>query len=319
MTEATCSVSSAEGNEVDLSLVVTTYNRVDQLERALASLARLERPAALRAEILVVDNNSNDGTATQLRAISAAWVGIPLRHTVELHQGVSHARNRAMAEARGLWVAYMDDDQEAAPDYLVEFSRAATHLAAADCIGGKILYRHEGELPPWLPPLIETVGQIDLGEHPLRLDHPDQLLKGGNIAFRLDRLRALGGFDPRLGRVANSLLAGEEDELQHRLRAAGGAVWYWPGLVQFNGLPPAKLEKTYWRRHALGYGETQRLRSGERRQWPPWLLTRLAAASTRWIYSKLTRSSDAFRRELDLLEVWGALRQPESNKPNQST
>lgn len=292
---------------MDLSLVVTTFNRAHILGRTLASIAALERPAGFATEVLVVDNNSTDATATVLADLVQGWRGPPLHTVFEPRQGLSHARNQGAAQARGHWVAYMDDDQLIAPDYFVEFERALKG-PAAEIIGGRIHYHHEAPLPDWLPPLIRTVGQIDLGPKPRTLDPLLDLLKGGNIAIRRDTLMAAGGFDPALGRTGGTLLAGEEDDLQRRVAQAGGRVLYWPGLVQFNLLEPHKLHKQYWRRHAYGDGMTQRLRSRERRRLPPWLLGRLGRSSLDWAWSALRRSPTRFEQELDVWTCLGALR-----------
>lgn len=292
---------------MELSLVIPTFNRAHVLERTLAAIAELECPADLTAEVVVIDNNSRDATATTLAGIAANWQGLPLRLAFEPRQGVSHARNKGAAVAQGRWIVCMDDEQLIAPNYLVEFQRALRG-PAAEIIGGRIEYRHEAPLPDWLPPLIRTVGRIDLGPTPRLLDPRNDLLKGGNMAIRRDALMAVGGFDPALGRVGNILLAGEEDELQRRVAATGGRVLYWPGLMQFNVLEPQKLHKSYWRRHAYGDGMTQRRKGGDLRRLPPWLLGQLAQTSLAWLSAEITRSPARFDRELDVWTSLGALR-----------
>lgn len=298
---------------MDLSLVVTTYNRAIQLQRALESLAALRHPDGFEAEILVVDNNSQDGTEARLRTIADAWAGLPLRRLFEEKQGVSHARNCAALHARGEWLSFMDDDQLIAPDYLIEFRRAiGTH--AADAIGGRIVYQHDAPLPDWLPPLIRTVGQIDLGPDPRYLNPATELLKGGNFAVRRDHLLALGGFNPALGRVGSALVGGEEDELQRRLVAAGGRILYWPGLVQFNMLEPQKRRKRYWRRHAYNYGITLRSMENDVRKLPPWLVKRLLQATAAWSQAALRASPTHFERELEIWTCLGAMRAAPKSK-----
>lgn len=288
---------------MDLSLVVTTFNRAHLLKRTLGSIAALERPSDFKAEVLVVDNNSRDATAATLAAIAARWSGLPLRLCLESRQGLSHARNRGAAEARGQWVAYMDDDQMIAPDYLVEFRRALRG-PQAEIIGGRIEYRHEAPLPDWLPPLIRTVGQLDLGAAPRLLDPATDLLKGGNFGIRRDTLESAGGFDPGLGRVGSILLAGEEDELQRRVSAAGGKLLYWPGLMQFNVLEPGKLHKRYWRRHAFGWGCTQVMARPPMQRLAAWQVRATAQALLAWLRTSGRRR---FEAELEVWEAAGAM------------
>ena len=291
---------------MDLTLVITTYKRPEQLTRALRSAEQLRPCAGLQAELLVVDNNSPPDTCAAFEAVASHWQGMPLRYAFEPRQGVSHARNRAVSESRANWIAYMDDDQTIAGDYLVEFERAR-HWPGAQCIGGPIRYANAENLPPWLPPLIRTTGQIDLGPEPQELDPGRTLLKGGNFAVRREALEALGGFDSRLGRVGTQLLAAEEDDLQTRLRARGGRILYWPGLLQWNHLEREKRTKAYWRRHALGYGRTLARQRARHPAAELWIYRRIASAMFRAIGLRLRKSSDAFRAELDLFEALGSL------------
>lgn len=288
---------------MNLSLAVTTFNRAHCIERALASIAALELPANFQAEVLVVDNNSTDSTAELLAKVQAGWQGLPLRLLAERRQGLSHARNCALAAARGEWIAYMDDDQTIAADYLVEFARTRARTRA-DVIGGRVLYQFDAPLPDWLPPLIRTVGQIDLGDAVLSLQTPPQFLKGGNIAFRRDKLAQVGGFDPRLGRIGASLLAGEEDDVQLRMVRQGSSIQYWPGLVQYNELPPGKRKKSYWRRHAFGWGATQTLSLAVHPALPWWRLRSAATAVWHWLSAS---RKQRFEAELDVWAAAGAI------------
>ena len=291
---------------MDLTLVITTYKRPEQLTRALRSAEQLRPCADLQAELLVVDNNSPPDTRATFEAAAAHWQGMPLRYAFEPRQGVSHARNQAVTKSQASWIAFMDDDQTIDAEYLDEFERAR-HWPGAQCIGGPIRYANAENLPPWLPPLIRTTGQIDLGPEPQELDPGRTLLKGGNFAVRREALQALGGFDSRLGRVGTQLLAAEEDDLQTRLHAREGKILYWPGLLQWNHLEPEKRTKAYWRRHALGYGRTQRLRLGPNARVRPWMLRELATSMALWLYHCVRDSPTTFELELRVWEIAGVL------------
>jgi glycosyltransferase involved in cell wall biosynthesis len=292
---------------MDLTLVITTYQRPAQLTRALRSAGQLRPCAGLLAEVLVVDNNSPPDTRAAFEAMAGQWNGLPLRYAFEPERGVSHARNRAIAESRASWIAYMDDEQTIDPDYPIEFERAR-HWPGVRCVGGPIRYANAHDLPPWLPPLIRSTGQIDLGPAPQELDPVRTLLKGGNIAVRREALEAMRGFDARLGRVGGQLLAAEEDDLQTRLYAQGGKILYWPGLLQWNYLEPVKLTKAYWRRHALGCGQTQRRKLTHADRLQPWMFKQLADAVLKWAQHAIRGGPHTFERELGVWEAFGVLK-----------
>lgn len=93
-----------------VTVVIPTYNRAALLGRALASLgAQTRRPE----EIIVVDDGSSDGTAALVRECFGGVV-----YASQERAGVSAARNRGIAQARGEWIAFLDSDDEWRPGKL---------------------------------------------------------------------------------------------------------------------------------------------------------------------------------------------------------
>ena len=143
------------------TLVVTTYNRAALLTRVLESIAASGVDWA-RHEVVVVDNNSSDGTAQASRGFAEAHPTLPLRYLFEPRQGLLHARNAGLAAAQAWHIAFMDDDQQIDPNCLHALPMALARTGAA-CLGGRIFYRNAHDLPVWLVPLVDRIAQIDLG------------------------------------------------------------------------------------------------------------------------------------------------------------
>jgi glycosyltransferase involved in cell wall biosynthesis len=99
-----------------LSVVVPTYNRCDSLRLTLDGLARQSYPAD-RFEVVVVSDGSTDGTEAML-ADYARRTSYTLRPLTQQNAGPSRARNRAIREATGDIVVFIDDDVEPAPAFL---------------------------------------------------------------------------------------------------------------------------------------------------------------------------------------------------------
>src|SRR3954467_6616476 len=80
-----------------VTVAIPTYNRADFLRQTLAGLVAQQFPRE-HFEILVIDNNSRDHTA----AVVAEFASAPTapRYVREAKQGLDHARNRALVEAR---------------------------------------------------------------------------------------------------------------------------------------------------------------------------------------------------------------------------
>lgn len=238
-----------------ISLVITTYNRAALLGKALESVARSKIDNPLQVEVVVIDNNSTDHTREAVDGVRAHGFPFELRYVLEQHQGLSHARNRGAHEASGTYVAYMDDDQLIDEHYLSRIE-GVFQRTQATCAGGPVLYYNKSELPYWVSPLLENTGQTWYGDKVKVLGPADGMLQGGNMVFNRGELIRIGGYDTKLGRAGDSLMAGEEDDLQNRLHAANKTVVYDPGLVQYHYLAPVRLTKRYWRRHKFDYGRT---------------------------------------------------------------
>lgn len=101
---------------LSVAVVIPTYNRAGPLARALASVGRQSlRPA----EVVVVDDGSDDGTCEMV-----AQRFPEARLVRQLHAGVSAARNRGIGAAESEWLAFLDSDDEWLPDKLAIQMRA---------------------------------------------------------------------------------------------------------------------------------------------------------------------------------------------------
>src|SRR5262249_48517636 len=122
-----------------ISLCICTYNRSRSLNETLNSVRGLQSLEAL-LEILIIDNNSTDDTADIVETFAPE---LPIRRVVELSQGLSHARNRAIAEFRGELLLFTDDDVLLDPDWLTAYALAASKFPRAQFFGGRILPQWE--------------------------------------------------------------------------------------------------------------------------------------------------------------------------------
>lgn len=118
-----------------ISVIICTYNRADLLAGALESVCQ-QSLAASAYEIVVVDNNSTDETPQVSRAYAERYPDV--RYYIEPQQGLSYARNRDWQEARGEYVAYIDDDCQAPASWLAVGQAVIEHVAP-DGFGGPIL------------------------------------------------------------------------------------------------------------------------------------------------------------------------------------
>ncbi|MCU0914605.1 MAG: glycosyltransferase [Planctomycetes bacterium] len=227
-----------------VSITIQTYNRAAVLAETLETLRSLRRPAAMEYEILVVDNNSHDETADVIGRYRDL-LAPRLRGVFEPRQGLSHARNRALAEARGTVVSFLDDDVVVEPGWL-EAVWAAFTTYGATVVGGRsyLIYPPARSRPAWLPAHHEDMySRLDYGPEPLV--GTDKELFGLNFSVLREEALAVGGFDSSFGRCGNKLACGEESDLLARLRRTGGVVVYEPRAVVGHKVPAERLTKKW--------------------------------------------------------------------------
>ena len=197
-----------------VSVVVPTYNRALLLGRTLRAILAQE---CTDLEVVVVDDGSTDETART--AVAADPRVAVIRN--QQPAGVSAARNRGIAAARGDWIAFCDDDDLWSPLKLIR------QLEAADRAGADWVYAGDVNIDEGL--------QVLSGGPP---PDPEAVLAGmsrsnplasgsSNVLVRTSVLAAIGGFDPTLRRT-------EDWDLWIRLAKTGPPAWVREPLVAYS-------------------------------------------------------------------------------------
>lgn len=233
-----------------ITITIQTYNRAEELRKTLVGLSRIETRGAPEHEVLVVDNNSSDHTPAVVEELVPVFEG-RLRYIHEARQGLSHARNRAVAESRHELVAFLDDDVEVDGNWLLSLATAyETSKYAA--IGGRTYLVYPGARPSWLGERSEgALTKMEYGPK-ARPANPGELY-GVNLSFRKEWLQRVGGFRTDLGRIGNCLLSSEEEDVLERVVAAGGKLLYEPSAVVGHRVAPSRLRRRwFWARSYWG-------------------------------------------------------------------
>lgn len=129
-----------------LSIVLITCNRKDEIIKAIES-CRTHTERAF--EVVVVDNNSTDGTETAVRSYCVEKNLSLQYHYLDQNTGVSFARNIGYREANGDILFFIDDDavvisEGNSLDLVADYMRANKDVMA--CVGTSIDYRYGGKM-----------------------------------------------------------------------------------------------------------------------------------------------------------------------------
>jgi glucosyl-dolichyl phosphate glucuronosyltransferase len=294
---------------VAYTVALCTHNHADRLGRTLADLAQLKAPQA-PWEFLIVDNGCGDGTPDLLAPYP--WPdGWQVRVVRESKLGLSNARNRAIAEARGEYVIFMDDDETADPDWLCAFERLILSKDP-DAFGGRIRVLFEDMRPEWLKDdLLGFLGELNRAEGIAPLTDPHASFYGGNFGIRKTVCDRVGGFDAMLGRKGTDNTGGEEVDFYRRLLDAGFKVWWTPEAVIHHRIQTAKLERTYFLdlHYRMGRMEAIRKRGSGSRLPPPYLFGQLLRAiGAVWEDYRQAGRNATLRKEMNVAYFFGQIR-----------
>lgn len=243
-----------------VSFIICTYNRASYLADTLQSLLKFGN-TDFDYEILVIDNNSTDETPQVIdrEAKHAAEKGCKLRAVKETRQGLSHARNRGIQEARAENLVFFDDDIRATESLIPAWCSFFAGNPGALAAGGKIHVQFDAPKPDWMSHfLLPLLGHHDLGDR-RKAYPPGKYPFGGNMGFRKSLLDETGYFNTNLGRKGDELNAAEEKELFQRIRKLSAQVYYLPDAFLHHRVDSNRLTLAYIRRQALGLGRSMKL------------------------------------------------------------
>lgn len=293
-----------------ITVIVCTYNRCRLLPKTLASLANSVAPPEVDWEVLVVDNNSTDGTGEVVRDFSSRYPG-RFRYVLEAKQGLSYARNTGVRESRGKLLAFTDDDVVVDPGWLWSLTSG---LRSGECVGaaGRIIPELESSLPYWFPDdephAMGPFAAFDLGPEPVALT---QAPIGANMAFLKQMFEAYGGFRADLGYSGNNVMTNDDTEFGRRLLNDGQRLRYEPAALVHHFVPTHRIQKGYLLRWWFGKGRADIAETGIPANGklvagvPIRLFLRFAVTAIRWTTS--VRPSKRFSHKLSLWNLAGQI------------
>jgi|ERR1700674_1002888 glycosyltransferase involved in cell wall biosynthesis len=209
-----------------LSVIIASFNRSQSLLHVLQELSHQIVPEGVKWEVLIVDNNSTDGTES---VISQFVSKDPKRYRYlrENRQGKSHALNTGIHAAAGEIVVFTDDDCISAPNWLCAISNEFVSDPALAILGGRVeLYCKDDR-----PVTIRTFRERILFSKPEQLF---SLIPGCNMSIKKSIFDVVGEFDPLLGPGTKIGAVSEDTDFIYRVFKKGFKVAYSPDVLVYH-------------------------------------------------------------------------------------
>jgi glycosyltransferase involved in cell wall biosynthesis len=302
---------------MDISIIICTYNRADNLEDCFDGLAAQEISSNFNWEVVLIDNNSSDHTRqfTQDYAASGHFM---LRYTFESKQGLSHARNQGINASSAAILIFIDDDIRVGKNWLQSIVNTF-NTQQCDAVGGRIHIESPAKLPKWITPdMYGFLGHQDFGDAPHPMDGYKEFPFGGNMAVRRSAFDKVGLFDTEMGRKGTGLkkeelFKGEEVDFFHRLADAGGQFYYQPDALVLHKILAHQLKPGFFlilhnnagllqaRRDSISY---RRMLLGV----PFFVFPQFARAIGNYLRLCITKGANsAFRQLMNVAFFWGMI------------
>jgi succinoglycan biosynthesis protein ExoM len=223
---------------------ICTYRRPAGLTRLLQEIEKQETAGAFTVSVVVVDNDSAESAKGTVESFTVAST-LRVDYRCQPEQNISLARNTAIRNATGEYVALIDDDEWPENDWLMQMHQAV-RTYKADGVLGPVKPHFESPPPRW-------VVRGRFFEKPRRRQHKTGSIlrwtetRTSNVLLKSD---VFGGatdfFDPRFG-----LGGGEDVDFFSRMMAKGRVfVWCQEALV-FESISPERCTRSDMLRRAL--------------------------------------------------------------------
>lgn len=230
--------AAAEAHHI--AVCICTLKRPQLLSRTLAQLAKQKSEGLFSYSIIVADNDSM-GSAQPVVAEFSANTSLPVTYCIEPQRNIALARNRALQHAESDLIAFIDDDEFPAEDWLCNLFKLYK-ATGADGVLGPVKPYFETEPPQW----------VSRGKFFERPTHPTGYRMGweqsrtGNLLFRRDILNSLEiPFRPEFG------MAGEDMDFFRRAMERGGSFVWCNEAVAYEVVPVSRCTRSYLLKRAL--------------------------------------------------------------------
>jgi succinoglycan biosynthesis protein ExoM len=233
---------------VNVSVCICTYRRPDLLERLLDALRDQETQGLFTYSVVVVDNDALQSAAGVVSNF-AGTSQIATKYCVEARQNIALARNMAIENVQGDFVAFIDDDEFPTNSWLLTLFDACRGFAV-DGVLGPVKPFFDNDPPKWI---------ID-GKFYERPTYPTGLVIDGSKGRTGNVLLKREVFATPEPPFRPEFLTGEDQDFFHRMIQKGHVFIWCDEAVAYEVVPPVRWSRGFMLRRALLRGANSLLR-----------------------------------------------------------
>lgn len=213
------------------------------LRRLLSELGRQQTQERFTFSIVVVDNDSRE-SARPVTLEFAQGSSIPVKYCLEAKQNIALARNKAIATAKGDYVAFIDDDEFPTTNWLLTLFQACQRYNV-DGVLGPVKPHFDTKPPVWI-----VKGKFyDRPSYPTGLVIDWRKGRTGNVLLKSDLFkRDDQPFKPEF-------ITGEDQDFFRRMINLGRVFVWCEEAVAFETVPPVRWKRSFMLRRALLRGK----------------------------------------------------------------
>jgi glycosyltransferase involved in cell wall biosynthesis len=224
-----------------ITVCICTYKRPTLLKHALESVCSQRTDSLFTHSVVVSDNDkAESGRATAEEVASHS--NCQVKYTVEPRQGIAMARNNAVANATGDFIAFIDDDEFAPDGWLLTLFHALEHFGCDGVLGPVDPY-FDDDAPQWVikggfykRPVVAS--GVVLGFKKCRT---------GNVLLKRELFNDVEPFNPKC-------LSGEDQDFFKRKISEGKAFVWCHEAPAYEAVPPVRWKRSFLMRRALFRG-----------------------------------------------------------------
>ena len=237
-------------NELILTAVICTHNRVTLLLKALNSIKTARIPDNIELQVLVIANACSDNTVNILNNYSLGKIDLQVAE--EPKPGKSNALNHAIKLIdKNAFTCFIDDDHRIDDGYFVSIVKSIYRYPETKIFCGRIIPDWTGNEPSWvldngqykIYPL--PIPHFEMGDSPCPVNNNTKLPGGGNLIIHSSIFTMIGPFSTELGPVGNSLAGSEDSDFILRALHEGIAIQYIPDIIQYHFVDNERLKLSY--------------------------------------------------------------------------